>query len=74
MGIILSLEKDIDGKVLQDVVERLRVRFPYFYVKAAVIDGRLAAVPNPLPMTVRNTWDPIDLNSEASNYHLAAWK
>ena len=25
-------------------------------------------------MTVRNTWEPIDLNSEESNHHLAAWK
>ena len=31
-------------------------------------------VPNPLPMTVRNSWAPINLNSEESNHHLAAWK
>ena len=74
MGMILSLRKAVDGKVLQDVVEELRVRYPYFYVKATVMDGRLTVVPNPLPMTVRNTWEPINLNSEDSNYHLAAWK
>ena len=31
-------------------------------------------MPNPRPMTVRNTWAPINLNSEESNLHLAAWK
>lgn len=74
MGVVLWLKKAVDGKLLQDAVEELRVRYPYFYVKASVRDGRPVAVPNDLPMTVRNTWDPINLNSEASNFHLAAWK
>ncbi|MBR3235241.1 MAG: hypothetical protein IKG11_06465 [Atopobiaceae bacterium] len=74
MGVILYLHDPIDGKILQSAVEELRVRFSYFYVKAACQNGELTTVPNPLPMTVRNTWDPINFNSIDSNYHLAAWK
>lgn len=74
MGILVTLKEPIDGEMLCDIVEELRVRFPYFYVKAAVKDNDLFPVPNPMPMIVRNTWEPINLNSEASNFHLAAWK
>ena len=55
-------------------VEELRARFPYFYVRTEVAENEVITVPNPLPITVRNTWDPILLNSEESNYHLAAFK
>ena len=74
MGIIVSLNNPVDGRILQSVVEELRVRFPYFYIKAAYKGSDLITVPNDLPMTVRNTWEPVSLNSEESNYHLAAWK
>ena len=74
MGVILSLGDPVDGKILRCVVEEMRERFPYFYVKAANRGDDLVTVPNDLPMTVRNTWEPIRLHSEASNYHLAAWK
>ena len=74
MGITVSLDHPVDGEILRSVVEELRVRFPYFYVKAGYRDGGLTTVPNDLPMTVRNTWAPIPLNSEVSNYHLGAWK
>jgi len=74
MGVILSLRDPVDGEILRCAVEAMRKRFPYFYVKAANSGGGPVAVPNDLPMTVRNTWEPIRLHSEASNYHLAAWK
>ena len=74
LGVILSLRDPVDGETLQCVVEEMRVRFPYFYVKAAYKGNNLVPVPNDLPMTVRNTWEPIRLHSEASNFHLAAWK
>ena len=74
MGILVALKEPVDGDMLQSVVKELRARFPYFYVKADAKDNDLFPVSNPLPMTVRNTWDPIDLNSAASNHHLAAWK
>ena len=74
MGIIVSLNNAVDGEILRSVVEELRVRFPYYYIKAAYKGGDLTTVPNELPMIVRNTWEPIRLNSKESNYHLAAWK
>ena len=74
MGVILSLKDPVNGSILQSVVEELRVRFPYFYVKAAYRGNDLVTVPNSLPMTVRHTWDPVSFNTESSNYHLAAWK
>lgn len=74
MCVIAELKELIDGAVLQGVVQELSVRFPYFYVKAVVRDNDVFPEPNPLPMTVRNTWAPITFNSAQSNYHLAAWK
>lgn len=74
MGMIAVLREPVDGRILWEVVQELRERFPYFYVKAAVQGYDLIPVPNALPMTVRNTWDPIHFNSEASGFHLAAWK
>ena len=74
MGMLIVLKEAVDGEILKSAVEELRVRFPYFYVKVTAKDNDLFTVPNPLPMTVRNTWEPIDFNSSASNYHIAAWK
>ena len=74
MGVILSLRDPVDGTILRWAVEEMRARFPYFYVKTAYRGDDLVTVPNDFPMTVRNTWEPIRLHSEASNCHLAAWK
>ena len=74
MGVLAVLKEAVDGEILRDVVEALRARFPYFYVKAAASGTYLSPVPNALPMTVRGTWAPIRLNAEQSHYHLAAWK
>ena len=74
MGVILSLKEPVNGEVLRSVVEKLRVRFPYFYVKASCKGDEPVTVPNDLPMTVRNTWEPVRFNTEATNFHLSAWK
>ena len=74
MGVMVKLTEPVNGNILRDVVERMRERFPYFYVRAVSEGNDLLPAPNPLPMTVRNTWDAIRLNAEESNYHLAAWK
>ena len=74
MGAFLSLKKPVDGEILRWAVEALRVRFPYFYVRAAYGGEDPVTVPNELPMTIRNTWGPISFNTEAANFHLAAWK
>ena len=74
MGVMMKLTEPVDGDILKDVVEKLRERFPYFYVRAVAEGNDLIPADNPLPMTVRNTWDAIRLNAEESNHHLAAWK
>lgn len=74
MGITATLTEPVDGKILQFAIEYLRERFPYFYVKAAVKGNDLVPVPNPLPVTVRNTWEPISLYSRDANYHAMAFK
>ena len=74
MGVLAVLTEAVDGELLRDVVEELRTRFPYFYVKAELRENDLFPVPNELPMTVRNTWSPIMLNAKEANYHLGAWK
>ena len=74
LGMILSLRDPVDGESLRCAVEEMGARFPYFYVKAMYKGNDLVTVPNDLPMTVRNTWEPIRFHSEASNGHLAAWK
>ena len=74
MAVVAELKEPIDGAILNDVVQELSVRFPYFYVKAIARDGDVYTEPNPLPMTVRDTWEPISFNSPESNHHLAAWK
>ena len=74
MGALVVLKEAVEGDILRDVVETLRTRFPYFYVKAVPRDNTLALEDNPLTMTVRNTWEPINFNSKESNYHLGAWK
>ena len=74
MGALVVLKEAVDGEILRNVVEDLRPRFPYFYVQAVSRENDVFPEPNALPMMVRNTWKPIKLNSEISNYHLAAWK
>ena len=74
MGVCIVLKESVDEDILRNAVEDLRVRFPYFYVKAVPFGNDLAVADNSLPMTVRNTWEPINLNSKESNFHLAAWK
>ena len=74
MGVMMKLAEPVDGETLRDVVEDLRFRFPYFYVRAVQEGNDLIPVENRLSMTVRGTWDAIRLNAEESNFHLAAWK
>ena len=74
MGTSVTLKEAVDGDILRSVVEELRERFPYFYVKAEAEGNDLVPVPNPLPVTVRNTWNPIRLRSAEANFHLMAFK
>lgn len=74
MGAQVVLKEPVDSDLLQGVVEALRARFPYYYVRAVCRGNDVIPESNPLPMTVRNSWAPIHLNGPASNYHLGAWK
>ena len=74
MGVTAVLTEQIDEKLLKEAVQELRERFAYFYVRAKIEDNDIVVIPNSLPMTVRNTWAPIELASKEANYHLAAIK
>ena len=74
MGIMATLTEPVDGEILTEVVQDLRERFPYYYVRAMVSENDLKVVPNPLPMVVRNSWEPTYLHSTETNYHMAAFK
>ena len=74
MGMIAVLKEPVDGKILREVVEELRQRFPYYYVQEKQEGTELITAVNPRPMTVREGWGPINLCSEEANYHLAAFK
>ena len=74
MGMCVTLNDPVDENALRSSVEELRVRFPYFYIRAAVEENRLIPVPNPLPIVVRDKWDPILLNSAEANYHMLSVK
>ena len=73
-SIIAVLYEEIDGIILQEVVESLRERFPYFYVRPAIESNDMIAVPNSLPIIIRNTWEPTMLMSKDVNYHYTAFK
>ena len=74
MGMEVILKENVDGCILSEAVESLRERFPYFYVRARKTENDIIVVPNPLPMTVRHTWEPVIFNTEESHYHLMAVK
>ena len=74
MGMMAVLQEPVDGELLSQVAESLRERFPYFYVRAELSGNELIAVPNPLPITVRNTWEPTFLHSKEVNYHMTTFK
>lgn len=74
MGICVTLTEPVNCDALKEAVERLRDRFPYFYVRAKLDGNNLIVVPNDLPVVIRDTWDPILLCSEEANYHLLSFK
>ena len=74
MGVCVALTEPVDGSALQEAVERLRERFPYFYVRVKLDGNNLIVVPNDLPVVIRDTWEPILLCSAEANYPLLAFK
>ena len=74
MGICATLTEPVNGAALREAVERLRERFPYFYVQVKQEGNNLIVVPNDLPVVIRDRWDPILLCSAEANYHLLSFK
>ena len=74
MGICVTLTEPVNCDALKEAVERLRVRFPYFYVRVKLEGNNLIVVSNDLPVVIRSTWDPILLCSAEANYHLLSFK
>ena len=46
MGVCIVLKESVDGEILRNAVEDLRVRFPYFYVKAVPFGNDLTVADN----------------------------
>ncbi len=74
MGAMAVLKENVNGTILEEAVEELRERFPYFYIRARIEGNDIITIPNPLPVTVRNTWNPILIASKDANYHHMALK
>lgn len=73
-GPCVTLKEPVDIEILSSVVEELRSRYPFFYGKVKVEEEDLVVEPNPLPIVVRNSWEPIHLFSKESNYHFMSIK
>lgn len=73
-GPCVTLTEPIDIELFSTVIEELRARYPYFYGKVKIEDEDLVFEPNPLPIVVRNSWEPIHLFSKESNYHFLSFK
>ena len=73
-GPCVTLTEPVDIELLSAVIEDLRSRYPFFYGKVKIEDEDLVFEPNPLPIVVRNSWEPIHLFSKESNYHFLSFK
>lgn len=74
MGASITLKEAIDGSLLHKSVEELRTRYPYFYIRPKYEDNDLVVEHNPLPIVIRNSWEPIKLFSKEANYHFMSIK
>ncbi len=68
--IVLKLKDDIDENILQNAVNKLRYRYPYFFVYLDNSLNKYELKTNPYPIKIRNNWEPTYLGSEYTNYHL----
>ena len=63
----------IDPGVLRHAVDTAMQRYPYFCVELAKKDGQWFFLDNHRPVVITNSLHGIELNSEASNYHMIAF-
>ena len=66
----------IDPDVLRHAVDTAMQRYPYFSVKLQKKDGQWFFLDNHRPVVITNSLHGVELNSEASNYHMIsfAWQ
>ena len=63
----------IDRNVLRQAVDMTMKRYPYFCVELQKKDGRYIFAENHRPVVITNSLHGVELNSEASNYHMIAF-
>ena len=66
----------IDPDVLRHAVDTAMQRYPYFSVELQKKDGQWFFLDNHRPVVITNSLHGVELNSEASNYHMIsfAWQ
>lgn len=68
----LNMRDSIDAKSIEYACEKTVQRYPYLLVQAVVENEQIFIVENTRPVICKNTTEPINLMSPASNYHLLA--
>ena len=63
----------IDPGVLRHAVDTAIQRYPYFCVELRKIDGQWFFLDNHRPVVITNSHQGVELNSEASNYHMISF-
>lgn len=63
----------IDADVLRHAVDTTMRRYPYFCVELQKKDGQYVFVDNNRPIIITDSLHGVELNAEASNYHMAAF-
>ena len=63
----------IDRNILRHAVDMTMERYPYFCVELQKKDGRYIFAENHRPVVITNSLHGVELNSEASNYHMIAF-
>ena len=63
----------IDPDVLRHAVDTAMQRYPYFCVELKKKDGQYFFLDNHRPVVITNSLHGVELNAEASNYHLISF-
>jgi hypothetical protein len=63
----------IDPDVLRSAVDATMGRYPYFCVELQKKDGQYVFSENRRPVVITNSLHGVELNSEASNYHMISF-
>lgn len=63
----------IDPDILRSAVVITMKRYPYFCVELKKKDGQLVFVENPRPVVITHSLHGVELNAEASNFHMIAF-